>query len=232
MSQIIAPISEALQAMIAGFTEGNPEVNAEEGQNVLSSLVTLMGHSSEFPSKLKELDAIFDAHPAFEPLYHYLFDLLMLSFIASDANAMDEQYLESEEWLKIEEETSDQGSELLNLYIYLQEAVAEEVRVNLDDYLREFLLADDDLYQDDFFIYEEILKKEDMEEAGIEDILDMARHSESPELEEVMVPMLAFFCRQDSRETIEQALKNDGSKGLHLALYKTIHGFYHGLKES
>lgn len=231
MSQIIPPISRALQAMVSGFTEANKAVNKEEAQSFLAELTTLLGHTGEFKKKLSELDATLDKFPAFEPLYHYLFDLLMLSFIATDTAHLDEDYLESEEWMKIEDETSDKGSELLNLYIYLQEVVAEEIDINLDDYLKEFLLADDDLYQDDFFIYEEIIKTEDIEEAGIDDILKMAQSIESPELEEVFVPLLAFFNQNEDRNTTERAIKGAEGAALNLALYRTMLAFYDGLTE-
>ena len=233
MSQIIPPVKKALQAMIDGFAELNPSINQEQAHELLTRMVTLLGHTGDFKTKLAELDQCLDDAPDFEPLYHYFFDLLMLSFIASDSAMMDENYLESEEWIKIEDETSDKGSELLNIYVYLQESFVQEIETGLQDYLQEFLLADDELYQDDFFIYEELIKSDSWMDASIQEVIQHADDIKSPELEEVFIPMMAFFNRQDSAEHIEAALRKDSAMAaLNIALYRALKAFESGLKES
>ncbi len=233
MSQIIPPIKNALHAMIRCFVDGSSEVNAEEGQLLLADMVALLGHAGEFKAKLAEMDKSMEAHPNFEPLYDYLFDLLMLSFIASDSAQMDENYLDSEEWLKIEDETSDRGSEMLNMYIYLTEAATQEIDIDLMDFLNEFLLADDELYQDDFFVYEEILKNEEIAEADIAEILSAAEKVETDELREIYVPLLAFFDVHDTEEDVLKAISNsDYQKPIHLALYGALCAFAEGLEEA
>lgn len=233
MNQIIPPINNAVQAMIRGFVEGSEGMPLKEGNALLERVSTLLSRSGDFKSKLADLDKSLDEHPAFEPLYHYLFDLLMLSFIASDAAQLDENYLDSEEWMKIEDETSDRGSELLNLYIYLSEAIAEEIPVDLNDYLTEFLLADDDLYQDDFEVYEEIISNEDIADASISEILLLGENIKTEELSEIYVPLLAFFNTHESREEVKKAIQGSRhQKALHLALYSTLCAFADGLQES
>lgn len=233
MSQIIPPIKNALQAMISGFAEGDKLITKEESQLLLGDMVALLGHAGDFKKKLAELDHSLDQHPAFEPLYHYLFDLLMLSFIASDSAQLDENYLESDEWLKIEEETSDRGSEMLNLYIYLTEAHTQEIPIDLHDYLNEFLLADDDLYQDDFFIYEEILANEEIAEAGIDEILARSEEVSEEQLAEIYVPLLAFFNKSESAEEITAAIAaSEHQTAIHLALYGALLAFADGLHEA
>ncbi|HCS20048.1 MAG TPA: hypothetical protein DIW47_05715 [Bacteroidetes bacterium] len=233
MNQIIPPINNALQAMIRGFVEGTAGMPEKEGDQLLERLTTLLSRSGDFKSKLADLEKSLDDHPAFEPLYHYLFDLLMLSFIASDAAQLDENYLDSEEWMKIEDETSDRGSELLNLYIYLSEAYEQEIPVDLNDYLTEFLLADDDLYQDDFFIYEEIISNEDIAEASISEIVQLGENVKTEELTEIFVPLLAFFITHESREEVKKTiLHSQHQKALHLALYGTLCAFADGLQAS
>lgn len=233
MNQIIPPINNAVHAMIHGYVEGSEGLPKEEGGQLLERIVTLLGRSGDFKSKLADLEKSLDEYPAFEPLYHYLFDLLMLSFIASDAAQLDENYLDSEEWTKIEDETSDRGSELLNLYIYLSEAHAQEIPVDLNDYLTEFLLADDDLYQDDFEVYEEIISNEDIADASISEILQLGEKVKTEELTEIYVPLLAFFNTHESREEVKKALLGSRhQKALHLALYGTLCAFADGLQAS
>lgn len=219
--------------MIHGFVEGSEGMPKESGNALLERILALLERSGDFKSKLADLDKSLDDHPAFEPIYHYLFDLLMLSFIASDAAHLDENYLDSEEWMKIEDETSDRGSELLNLYIYLSEAREQEIQVDLNDYLTEFLLADDDLYQDDFFIYEEIISNEDIADASISEILELGEKVETEELTEIYVPLLAFFITHESREEVKKAiLHSRHQKALHLALYSTLCAYSDGLQTS
>lgn len=233
MSQIIPPIKNALQAMIRGFVDGSSEVNAEEGQLLLADMVALLGHTGDFRNKLDDMDKTMEAHPSFEPLYDYFFDLLMLSFIASDSAQMDENYLESDEWLQIEDETSDRGSEMLNMYIYLTEAATQDIEIDLMDFLNEFLLADDELYQDDFFVYEEIIKNEEIVDADIQEILATAEHIQTEELAEIYVPLLAFFDIQDSEEEIRAAInKSAYQREIHLALYNALRAFASGLEEA
>jgi len=233
MSQIIPPIKNALQAMIHGFVEGSSNVNAEEGQLLLNDMVALLGHTGAFKAKLAEMDKSLEAHPSFDPLYHYLFDLLMLSFIASDSAQLDENYLDSEEWLQIEDDTSDSGSEMLNMYIYMTEAATQDIDIDLMDFLNEFLLADDELYQDDFFVYEEILKNEDIAEADIAEILAGAENVQTEELMEIYVPLLAFFDVHDTEEDVLKAIKNsEYQKPIHLALYGALCAFAEGLGEA
>lgn len=218
--------------MIRGFVDGSSEVNAEEGHLLLTDMVALLGHTGDFKKKLAEMDTTIEAHPAFEPLYDYLFDLLMLSFIASDSAQMDENYLESEEWLQIEDETSDRGSEMLNMYIYLTEAATQDIEIDLMDFLNEFLLADDELYQDDFFVYEEIIKNEEIADADIHEILATAEHIQTEELAEIYVPLLSFFDVQDTEEEIRAAIKKSAyQRGIHLALYNALRAFASGLEE-
>lgn len=219
--------------MVHGFVEGSEGMRQENGKELLATMLDILSHNGDFKSKLARMEESLDAHPEFEPLYHYLFDLLMLSFIASDAALLDENYLDSEEWMKIEDETSDRGSELLNLYIYLSEAHAQEIPIDLNDYLTEFLLADDDLYQDDFFIYEEIIRNEEIADASISEVLQLGEKVKTEELAEIYVPLLAFFNTHESREEVTKAIAaSRHQKALHLALYGTLCAFADGLNVS
>ena len=44
---------------------------------------------------------------------------LLINFLNEDIRKLEEDYLDSPEWEKIEESTIDRGTELLNLLLYL-----------------------------------------------------------------------------------------------------------------
>src|SRR5690606_41557779 len=84
--------------------------------------------------------------------------MLIINFIAEDVQKLEEDYLESEEWEQIEEDTLDRGTELLNVFLYLKECADDEIEADLDDYLKEFLLVEEDEFQDEHRIYEKVIE--------------------------------------------------------------------------
>lgn len=228
-NEVVGPIKEALKALTEGFSEGVSTTGADV---FFGKVLDILNSEEGFKEKMKALDQALEQHPDFDPIYHYLFDLLMLSFIASDSARMAEDYLESEEWIAIEDETADRGSELLNLFVYLSEAHDQGVKVDFHDFIDEFLLADDDLYQDDFFIYEPVIRNEGLTEAPVEEIIEVGKKIDSPELQEVFVPIMSFFSTVGSRKEKQAALaKEPWQKGIHLALYGAVCAYYQGLKD-
>jgi hypothetical protein len=107
---------------------------------------------------------------------------------------LEEDYLDSKEWEDIEEETLDRGTELLNLLLYLNECEDEEIEPELDDYLKEFLLVDEDEFQDEYRIYEPVIAHQILIESPIEEIAKVAQKlPEDSELKELFYPMICFF---------------------------------------
>jgi hypothetical protein len=230
MSEIIPPINSALNALLMGFVDGSDGIKQERANKAYADFVDVLSSEVSFKEKLDLLKLKLADYPEFGTLFNYLFDLLMLSFIASDSAKLDPDYLDSDEWLVIEEETSDLGSELLNLYIYLAESEEQEIEPELHDYLNEFLLTDDELYQDDFLIYEELLSNEDLLEAEIEELVEAAEKLETEELKEIMVPMLAFFRKERPIEELRDEIAACAfQKPIHLALFGAICAFAEGL---
>ena len=148
----------------------------------------------DFLMKIDLLDEVFDDYPKLEELREVFFDLLMINFFSADVKKLEEDYLDSTEWEEIEEETLDRGTELLNVLLYLNECEDEDIEPELDDYLKEFLLVDEDEFQDEYNIYEPVIANQILIDGPVEEINTAAEGlSEDSELKELFYPLMCFF---------------------------------------
>jgi len=183
-------VKTALESLLNTFSslEGVP------AQQELNKLQAIFGSDKDFMSKLGALDEVFDTSIKLNPLREIAFDLLLINFFSEDAKKLDEDYLDSPEWEKIEEETIERGTELLNLLLYLKECEDEEIDPSLDDYLKEFLLVDEDEFQDEHRIYEDIIANQILMEADLNEIAKVSKKlSPDSEIRDLFYPMMAFF---------------------------------------
>lgn len=156
------------------------------------TLTDLFNSDAEFMSKVKEFDAAFAAHPSHNEVEEYAFDLLMTHHL-SNHNA-DEDYFDSPEWQDIEDQTIERGTELLNMLLYISEAQDSDTPLDLEDFLYEFLLVDEDEFQDEHRIYEELIANQELVEESVGSIVEVAsRIPESEEIKELFVPLMLFF---------------------------------------
>jgi len=152
----------------------------------------------DFMTKVAALDDVFDSNPQLEILREVFFDLLMINFFSADVKKLDDDYLESPEWEDIEEKTLDRGTELLNLLLYLNECEDERIEPELEDYLKEFLLVDDDEFQDEYRIYEPVIANQILMDSPVEEISKVAAAiPEDSELKELFYPLMCFFQNTD-----------------------------------
>jgi hypothetical protein len=148
----------------------------------------------DFLTKVDALDAVFDNHPQMESLREVFFDMLMINFFSADVKKLEEDYLDTPEWESIEEQTLDRGTELLNLLLYLNECEDEDIEPELEDYLKEFLLVDEDEFQDEYRIYEPVIANQILMESPVDEIAKVANKlPEDSELKELFYPMMCFF---------------------------------------
>jgi len=148
----------------------------------------------DFLTKVDLLDELFDNNPQVEELREVFFDLLMINFFSEDVKKLEDDYLETPEWEGIEEETLDRGTELLNLLLYLNECEDEDIDPELEDYLKEFLLVDEDEFQDEYRIYEPVIANQILIESPLAEIHKVAvTLSDDSELKELFYPMMCFF---------------------------------------
>ncbi|MFC3559548.1 hypothetical protein [Pedobacter jamesrossensis] len=213
-------VKKALNASINKYAQ----LAAVDAGNFENELISAFELDVNFMDKVTAFDAVFDSHPKFEELREVFFDLLMVNFFSSDVQKLEEDYLESDEWANIEEETIDRGSELLNLLLYMKECHDEDLDPELGDFLKEFLLVEDDEFQDEFEIYEELISNQQLAESSIEEICKTSPTLNiSDEMKELFVPFMAFFLdTEGSATSIKELEQFSSNKAFDTASYVLI----------
>lgn len=216
-------IKDALSISIQRYA-GLANANGKDFSPALTAVFEL---DANFMQKVAAFDKVFDDFPAFDELREVYFDLLMLNFFTSDAAKLEEDYLESEEWAKIEEDTLDRGTEMLNMLLYVNECKDENIVPSLDDFLKEFLLVEEDEFQDEFDIYEDLISNQQLAEASVEDICNNAAlMTLTEEMEELFVPIMSFFNQPDFDEnTVADLEKYSNNVNFDVAVYALIANF-------
>jgi len=190
-------IEKALEAAIAAFEQATQQAPS----NLTTQLKTVFNQEENFLRKVDLMDAALDEQPTYESIREVIFDLLLMNFFAADVEKLEEDYLESAEWEQIEEQTIDRGTELLNLLLYLKECADEVIEPTLDDFLKEFLLVDEDEFQDEHRIYEPMLANQLLIESDYAAIKKVAVSlPQEQELAELFYPMMSFFAEQQPSE--------------------------------
>ncbi len=216
-------VEKALKASIQKFSE----IEKIDGKSFKEEILEAFKWEGNFLDKTVRFDAVFEAHEPFMPLQEVYFDLLMINFFTADAAKLEADYLESEEWADIEERTLDRGTEFLNLLLYINECKDENIQPSLEDFLKEFLLVDEDEFQDEFHIYEDLISNQSLAESSIEDICNNAGLMNlNEEMEELFVPFMAFFHQPDIDD---QAIKDlelfSNNKSFDVGVYSLIVNF-------
>lgn len=216
-------IQTAITEALSAFTKYG-EYNAVP---VTGKLLSVFETDKPFMDKVDDLDAVFDDEPKLEALREVFFDLLMINFFSADAIKLEDDYLESAEWEAIEEDTLDRGSEMLNLLLYLTECIDEEIEPELEDYLKEFLLVDDDEFQDEYSIYEPVIENQILMESPIAEVAKVAKSLPADaELKDLFYPMMAYFQNIDaSHETEKTVADNAVAKDFDMAVYSILINF-------
>lgn len=183
-------IESALKAALTAFSD----YNNLDAAPLITRFKSVFESDEDFLSKADMLDEVFDDNPDLESLREVFFDLLMVNFFSADVKKLEEDYLESQEWEEIEEETLDRGTELLNLLLYLNECEDEDIEPELSDYLKEFLLVDEDEFQDEHRIYEPVIENQILMESPVSEIGRVARAlPDDSEIKEIFYPLMCFF---------------------------------------
>jgi len=219
-------VQRALRSGIAAYAKAT---NAE-ADGIETELTAVFEKEVPFMEKVEAMDTVFDGHPAFADLREIYFDLLMVNFFAEDVQKLEEDYgdyMESPEWEDIEEETIDRGTELLNLFLYLLECADEDIEPSLDDFLNEFLLVDEDEFQDEHQIYESMIANRILEESDYAEIAKVAgKLPEENELKELFYGLMSFFHEQEpSEEQWEAFEQSAANKPFDAAVYRIILDF-------
>lgn len=185
MSQILT----AIEALYRHFGKGEiPEALAE-----------LFTSNEDFLLQVEKFDEIISANPETQILEEYAFDLLMAHHL--EKNQQNEDYFDSKDWQDIEDKTIERGTELLNILLYINESQDADAPISLEDFLYEFLLVDEDEFQDEHRIYEDLISHEEITEENIDTILQIGKAvSERSEIKELFVPLVLFFKNPEAKD--------------------------------
>jgi len=213
-------IEKALNAAIATFER----IEGINGSDFVKRLSAVFNHEDSYMQKVDLLDECFDDQPTYEGLREIVFDLLLMNFFAADVEKLEEDYLESAEWEQIEEQTIDRGTELLNLLLYIRECIDENIEPTLDDFLKEFLLVDEDEFQDEYRIYEPMLVNQVLIDGNYKEIARIADSlTEDQELADLFYPMMSFFMEKKPSEVQMTAyIEASKDKAIDAATYALI----------
>ena len=181
------------QAMLAALRQF-AVISRNDSKPFFESLVQVFDSKEDYLKKVADMDVKFDDNPDYESFRELFFDLLLINFFNEDVRKLEEDYLESPEWEAIEEKTLDRGTELLNLMLYLKECEDEDIEPDLGDFLKEFLLVDEDEFQDEHRIYEDVISNQILVDSDLQEVARVANDlPEDSELKELFYPMVGFF---------------------------------------
>ena len=211
------------QAMMAALDQF-ALISKQDVKAFSKSLINLFSADKAYLEKVTALDTEFDDKPVFESLREVFFDLLLINFFTEDVRKLEEDYLDSAEWEIIEEKTLDRGTELLNLMLYLKECEDEDIEPELGDFLREFLLVDEDEFQDEHRIYEDVIANQILVDSSLEEVARITQDlPESSELKELFYSMIGFFREQHPDENdYKDFVKNSINPDFDSAVYSLL----------
>lgn len=213
-------VHKALSACIKTYGK----ITGTPTDQLFTQLIQAFETDSAFLEKVSQIDAAFDDHSGFEELREIVFDLLLMNFLAADVKKLESDYLESPEWETIEDQTIDRGTEMLNMLLYLRECADEGLDPQLEDYLREFLLVDEDEFQDEHRIYEPVIANQLLVDSSYGEIAKVAsKIPENQELAELFYPIMGFFYEQHPNTTdLEDYTRSSANPGLDAAVYNML----------
>ncbi|MBC7913383.1 MAG: hypothetical protein H7Y07_04595 [Pyrinomonadaceae bacterium] len=216
-------VEKALRASLSEFSEIS-KIKVSDFNRRISDIFNL---DESFMEKVKLMDEAFDDEPKLDLLREVFFDLLMINFFAEDVKKLEEDYLDSEEWEAIEEETIDRGTELLNVLLYIRECKDEDLEPELEDFLKEFLLVEEDEFQDEHRIYEDIIANQILMEASIEEIAKVSNElPEDSELKDMFYPIMGFFFEPEpDDDDLNDYIKNSVDPEFDAAVYALLTSF-------
>ena len=185
------PSLKALEALLVNF-------NSEKSLIAINEISPIISSDENFLDKVNKLDVAIEKNADFTGMNEYIFDLMMINHLSNFIK--DEDYLDSKEWLDIEDKTLEHGTELMNMLLYISECRDEEIAPNIDDFLYEFLLVDEDEFQDEHRIYEDLIVNQDLVEEDVTNILLISdKIDQDSEIKELFIPFILFFQSYDEK---------------------------------
>lgn len=215
-----AKIQKAVEAGLKTYAR----IDNLQVEPLLSTIATAFDAEASYLEKVDLLDQAFDDAPQFEELREVFFDLLLINFFAEDVVKLEDDYLESEEWEQIEDQTIDRGTELLNIFLYFRECKDDEITPDLEDYLKEFLLVEEDEFQDEHEIYEDVIANQILVDSPYAEIAKVAATiDETKDLAEYFYVIMSYFSEiNPSDAQFEEFEAASANKALDASVYQII----------
>lgn len=230
-------VQQSLTAAIAGIAAGRAGVLTDDirpEQDLTAfyeHLSEIFDREDDFMEKLSDFDGLFAGYPGLASLQGFFFDLLLINFFSSAARQLEEDYLESPEWEEIEDKTIDRGTEMLNIFLYLKECQENGVAPELGDFLSEFLLVEEEEFQDEHEVYEDVIARQVLVESSYGEIARAAEKlPEDSPVKTIFYPLMGFFYNTDpSLADMKEFFRESADKTFDSALLFAILAYHNGL---
>ncbi len=211
-------------AVLASLKSLLSNYNPEKAAAAEKAIISIITDSDEnFLVRAKLIENWVESNTSFEPFADVLFDLLLVHFLSAETHLED--YFDSPEWDHIEQKTLDMGSEMLNLFLYIGEANENEVEIGLEDFLTEFLLVEEDEFQNEYRIYESLIINQDLMDADLSSIRKLKESvKEDTGLKEYFVPIVLFFQYLELDAKIETL--SQGLDAFETSIYHSLIAYY------
>jgi hypothetical protein len=213
-------IEQALKASIHEYSLANKQKSDVFNRRIQEAFKI----EKPYLEKVEYLDRVFDDFIHFDDLREIFFDLLLINFFTVDAEKLEADYLESPEWERIEDQTIDRGTELLNVLLYLRECKDEKISPELDDFLKEFLLVEEDEFQDEHRIYEPFIENQILVDSDFKGIAAVAEKLDpEQEVADLFYPVMCFFSEPEpTEEQFDEYVKSSKNKSFDAAVLALI----------
>ncbi|MCS7078253.1 MAG: hypothetical protein NZ455_16190 [Bacteroidia bacterium] len=176
----------------------------KEIKTAYQELKTILDTNEHIAQKVTQMDKVCEKYTFLHNLKEYLVDIGLVHFFTLSSVYDREDYFETSEWLRIEDELSDRGTELLNWLLYIEEAKSARAEISLQSYIEDFLLIGDEMNEDqeNLKIYEPLINAQKyLDYTPLDLFLLYERIPEAHVLKNIAFPMMCYFRKNYPIET-------------------------------
>lgn len=205
---------------------------AADWQKRTHTMLHLLTEAKDLGQSVKQLDAICAADGVLQPYREYFFDLLYVSWLSWQESQGNDDWMETPEWQRLEEKLAERGTEMLTMFMYLQEVVDSDLKANLDDFLEQFLIDEEMDFQEDLEVYEEVLANRAWLDLTFAKMVKKAESMEDETaIPELFTPLFCFFKSPEKAQiNLLATLGAGGNTARNLSVVMALLGFYKGLE--
>lgn len=189
------------------------------------------------PSTIDAIDALIDRYPAHDGIREYIADLLALRLILEtdaeeDLDEDEDEPLDEEDedprWTTLEALFETRGTEVLHVLSYLRQCKEDQEEPELDGFLNDFALNPEDEDQADFFIYEELIKQQEVVDGPLRQLIEAGNAQSDDVMSELFTPLMLFFREQEEvpAQLTLAVLNHSTQPALHAAIYRMLCAYF------